>query len=1153
MGRSLTALVIILLVLGLLVGTANLRGAVPQAGASTANSLNGTLRGATGDVLAGAVIELDRIAKRGQANGPEITADTDANGHFLFAGLTPGQYRIEVHWAGKTTASRVWTVEPGNHAIGLHLIARNRRFLLRIQAAGTSTSNPRGIATGNVGSQQVSNLPLEQRDSSKLLLLAAGTTTTGGTGGNFTQQYSIHGQKGTTAVFALDGADTTDPELGGATISDFNVDAIQRIDSVSGVMPASAGEGAAGYTNIISKSGSDQVHGVAFEFLRNSALDARNYFDLGTPANPGRIPPFIRNEFGVTNGGPVFLPHLYDGRDRTFYFVEYQGLRQIQGTTQVLSVPTPAERMGQDTTAFPGDILYVPINPQIQPVLNIYPLPNAPTGAFGANTYATNSKVDTSSNQFSVRIDHRVSEKAQLTGRFTYESTVGPITNPDQTAINPSYVQLFTQGYRGVDIDYVRIPSPTLAMTTTFGFVRSTPLFNSINQTQPALSFGNKLFEAINSEAGGARGTWGNVFQLRQTITKVHGSHSIAGGAEIRVNRDTTDFSFADNGSYSFGSGPAYSPVEILSASGQHNINVGDLLPDALTGFLTGTPYSYSKTVGGRGFPQGDRIGEAGVRRAAFDFFILDNWKAARRLSINYGLRYEINTPFREPHDQSSGPLFLDPAGNNVPYNTPGVVEEWVVNPRPPYRMNWNNWGPRLSVAWQAKDNTVVRAGAGITSLITYSFPNTDLFNLFPSAITTSESAQLGAPIPFSDSVTPFVAPVLYTLQGALVYPKATTTIVAPNTPLDINRFEQDLAALLPGDLVQPFLLGGQSQDYHDGYLATYTLGVQQQWGGLQASASYIGLEGIGIQGNESPNNYQGASPGFAPFSQFNSAGQFTGGFGPENLFADSVHSSYNAGEFVIRKIPTRWRLGFDASYTYSRSIDNSTGGGGFGGGSNPIIQAAAQDPQNLKLEKGPSSFNESQNLSFTVSLGLPFDRFIPHGAFAKIASGWQIMGIGQLSSGLPFTVFSGVQQTGYGNGGGDRPDQIGKPVLSTSRANPTDYFGMGDANPSFFFIPTGVPNGTGPFNGRFGTLGRNTFIGPPLRNLDVALWKDTTIATRSAGQEYKIEFRTEFYNIFNTVNFGLPNNVLTGSGFGFIHSTAANSRQLQVSLKFIY
>lgn len=124
-------------------------------------------------------------------------------------------------------------------------------------------------------------------------------------------------------------------------------------------MPASIGEGAAGYTDVITKSGTNDVHGAFFEFLRNSALDARNYFDHPTPAAPGRIPPFIRNEFGLTNGGPIVLPHFYDGKGRTYYFVEYQGLRQIQGTTQVLSVPTPAERKGLDTTAYPGDTLIV--------------------------------------------------------------------------------------------------------------------------------------------------------------------------------------------------------------------------------------------------------------------------------------------------------------------------------------------------------------------------------------------------------------------------------------------------------------------------------------------------------------------------------------------------------------------------------------------------------------------------------------------------------------------------------------------------------------------------------------------------------------------------------------------------------------------------
>ena len=249
----------------------------------------------------------------------------------------------------------------------------------------------------------MSSLPLNERDFSKLLLLAAGTMTDTNGAANFTQQFAVNGQRGVAAVFAIDGADTTDPELGGATFSNFNVDAIQEVQSSSGVMPAEIGHGAAGFTNVITKSGSNQVHGSAFEFVRNAAFDARNFFDHTSEIDPRRIPPFARNEFGVTNGGPVVLPGLYDGRGKTFYFGEYQGFRQVLGTTQVFSVPTAAERQGIDTTTFPGDTLTVPVSPAIAPLLARYPLPNEPQGPYGPRTYAASSKVVTNTDQFSVR------------------------------------------------------------------------------------------------------------------------------------------------------------------------------------------------------------------------------------------------------------------------------------------------------------------------------------------------------------------------------------------------------------------------------------------------------------------------------------------------------------------------------------------------------------------------------------------------------------------------------------------------------------------------------------------------------------------------------------------------------------------------------
>src|SRR5258705_13762924 len=196
----------------------------------------------------------------------------------------------------------------------------------------------------------------------------------------------------------MDAADVSDAEMGGSTFTNFDVDAIQELQSSSGWMPADVGRGAAGFTNIVTRSGKSGFHGSFFEFLRNSALDARNYFDHPSIAEPGRIPPFRRNEFGFTNGGPVVLPRLYDGRDRTFYFVQYQGFRQVLGTTQVLAVPTAAERAGQDIAKYANgstDTREMPVNTPIAPPITRYAVPNILATVFERATYGAPAIVNT--------------------------------------------------------------------------------------------------------------------------------------------------------------------------------------------------------------------------------------------------------------------------------------------------------------------------------------------------------------------------------------------------------------------------------------------------------------------------------------------------------------------------------------------------------------------------------------------------------------------------------------------------------------------------------------------------------------------------------------------------------------------------------------
>lgn len=1022
------------------------------------------------------------------------------------------------------------------------------------QQAGTQ-QEASGEGNTQLSSQQVASLPLNKRDFTKLLALAGGTTTDTNGANNFTLQFAINGQRGTTAVFAMDGFYTTDPELGGATFSNYNVDAIQEIQSQAGVMPPEIGAGAAGYTNVVTKSGTNQIHGDVFEFLRNAALDARNFFDRRSFVSPGRIPPFQRNEFGFTLGGPVALPGVYDGHGRTFFFGQYQGFRQVLGTTQVLSVPTARERQGIDTLTFPGDTLTVPVNPAVVPVLAGYPQPNDPAGPFGERTYAVSSKVATTSDQASLRLDHRVSDKSQVFARFSWDNTNGPLTNPNQTAINPSFATTFLDRQRNAGLHYTRTMSSHLVLESSLSYIRSTPSFVPLNDIQPALNFGDGLFEPFNGAGGTRTEAFGNLFQIRQIVRWVRGPHTLEAGFETRLNRDATIFGISPNGAYTFGGGTAYSPVAVTSASGKHNIQPGDPLPDSLTGLLTATPYSYTSWVASPGFPQGDHIDEAGDHRDAYNFYFQDTWKAAPRFSMTYGLRYEYDTPIRERNHLTSAPRIVGPGEKLARYWDPGSHLIYLFNPQPPYQRDWGGWGPRVSVDWQATDHTSVHAGASMVTLLLNLWQDNFVTGSIPMAFSPYITALPGAPVPFENAVTPFNAPPVYTPLGQPVFTTPDTKKVPPNTPIDLQRFETDLAALSPGHQIHPLTLFGLAPNFLNGYVATYSAGFERSLGDLKFGAEYVATVGVHLPSAFFPNSYGGADPAFAPFTQFDATAKPVGGAAQIMVLGGQSHSTFHSLQASASKTSGRYGLGFSANYTFSKSLDDTSSvmGPSVAGAGN-VQLATPQDPWNPGADKGPSTFDITHILVFNIIQVLPFDRvsFLrPLGS--HFTSGWQLLNISTLTSGPPFTVYSGIQQSGFGSAGADRPDQVGKPVFSTSRTVREDYFGRGANNASFFDIPIGLPGGTGPNQGRLGTLGRDTFRGPAYKDIDVALIKDTTFGRRGSSEAATLQFRAEFFNVFNFVNFGLPANVVRGTGFGVISKTAGTSRQLQFSLKLIY
>jgi len=1128
-------------------------------------ALTGVIRTVAGAPIAGATVT---VVGKG-AHQERHSVVTAVDGHFALPVSTPGQYSVTIQVPGRPpTAPSVINVSKTTIAV---TVSNENTLAIDVQppAPTPMTPNTNPCASANaagatggekLSSESVSELPLNGRDFSTLLLLAAGTMTDANGATNFTQQFAVNGQRGVEAVFAMDGADVSDPEMGGSTFTNFNVDAIRELQSSSGWMPADIGRGAAGFTNIVTRSGKTGFHGSFFEFLRNSALDARNYFDHPSAAEPGRIPPFRRNEFGFTNGGPVVLPNIYDGRNRTFYFVQYQGFRQVLGTTQVLAVPTTAERAGQDVVTFPDgstDTLQITgaakspgVNPAIVAILARYPLPNNATGAYGARTYAAPSNVATNADQFSARIDQKLGEKGQLFGRFNYDNLTGPTTNPDQTLLDPSFGVNYVDRQRNGVVTYTRTVSPRLLWSASVSFTRTTPSFVTPNHSEPALKLNDGLFEAYNSAAGSVMSAFGNLFQGQLNFAWTTPRHAVKWGIEARLNRDTTYFGISPNGEYDFGGGTVYSPVFIPSASGQHDVQPGQPLPDTLSSLLLGYPYAYTVAVAPTYASNGAHIGPAAINRNNVNAYLEDTWKINPQWTLDYGLRYEVYTPISERADRTSSFLNAFPPA--------GIGQNYLINPQPTYQTNWNGWGPRVQMNWNAPWALHIHAGGAITVIPPNIWQDNFLTGSTPYVVYPRVNAATNGEIAYGFQITPTELPQVFNTAGVNVLASGDPKSVPPNTVMDVNRYQQDLAALSPSHQLSLLSLAGIDRRFGNGSLQTWTLGMERAFGGLTADVAYLGTSAFRLPRMSYPNAYPGAEPQFARFTDFDASGAVTGGFGFESVITDTAHSSYNALQTSLSGKLGHGGPLLQAGYTWGKSLDDVSGVVGGTGSTGAVVQFSPQDPFNTKVERGPSSFDITHAFTLSAAQDLHFEDLGLQSHRTKLLTkGWQLLSISTITSGSPFTVYSGIQQTGEGTIGADRPDQIGTPDLSTAGSSTRrreDYFGLGANNGSLFSIPVGIAGGTGPNSGRFGTLGRNTFRGPAYYDFDFALIKTTPISRRASGVERAaLQFRAEFFNLFNVVNMGLPANTIKGSGFGVISKTAGNSRQIQFSLKVIY
>ena len=599
--------------------------------------------------------------------------------------------------------------------------------------------------------------------------------------------------------------------------------------------------------------------------------------------------------------------------------------------------------------------------------------------------------------------------------------------------------------------------------------------------------------------------------------------------------------------------------MPILSLSGAHDIPAGGLLPDSLTAFLTASPFSYTASAAPPLFAQGQHIGDSAVAREAYNFYAQDQWQVSSRLTITAGLRYEVNSRIKERDQRTSSLVFENSSGASVDAMTPGAQAVLLINNQPAYRLDLNGFGPRLAIDWHLPANLVFHAGGAITTMLPNLWQDNFATGYLPYVVTPLETAAPGAPLTFSNTVQTLALPAVYTPSGQLIYASGNSKAVPPNTPMDVLAL---LSRIWPHwSPSHPTGPGNRAGDRPD--LSAMDTLARTPPGSTGNSATYPRARLTSAPWASRCRGWisRMATPALRPVSRRTPSSIRPG----RSLAATARFTNSQTARTPPtthcrsrrRKTSLRAGLGLQVGYTFSKSIDDTSSvlGGFLTGSSGTLLQAVPQNPRDLGAEKGPSTFDVPQYFSASVIQQLPVSRLPGFRALPRrLSSGWQLSwATGSISSGSPFTVYSGIQQTGAGVLGADRPDEIAQPVLSTSRTIREDYFGLGANNASFFYIPIDVPGGTGPNHGMFGTLGRNTFRGPGMHDVDLSLLKDTPLGTSRNPERAILQFRAEFFNVFNIVNFGLPSNTVLGPGFGEISRTSTPSRQIQLSLKVLF
>jgi len=1079
----------------------------------------------------GALVPNVRVTAKQPATGASRSTLTSSSGTYTLAALLVGTYTVtaEAHGFKSAVAQEITLDVAQQRRVDFTLALAGVQSTVEVNAAPPLLNTTTGTIAGLVSAEQVENLPINGRDITALVFLEPGMAPdTGNMGWQGIQptapsMWISNGNRGETMVGTLDDSDVSDPEMGSIEFTNFNFDAIAEFKVQQNNYSAQYGQGAGTITQIVSKSGSDQFHGSAFDFVRNSAFDARNFFATS-------VPPYRRNEFGTTFGGPIL-------KEKTFFFVEYAGMRQRLGEPVIVPVPTTAERAGIVTiTGSNGqpDELQVPLNPTAQVILNRYPMPNQPDGIFGANTFNFMHSAPTNDDQFSARVDHHLSTKDTLFARASYINNIaGQVDAWAAEMGGAGFSSSILTKNRNYAIAETHLFSPTLLNSFNFTLNRT---IEGLPLLPESLGIPTTVFW------DGSLANWGpdtfstlyvvSVFDPKDNVSWIKGRQSLNIGGEVRREWDNCSSlgGVGPAGMNNFNAGVPLTET-IPSINGGAPLLAGTGSPSGMISMMEGDIDQYERTTVAPGY--GPPVGMdpwLGVRRTTLAGYFQDDIKATSKLTFNLGLRYEMTTVPTEVGDR------LAQVGD-----TGSLYGRVVLNPQPlwlPDRVG-GDFGPRIGFAVDLGKKTVLRGGFGIfTNMIPTVYPDQSM-NGFPNAMLSYNSNAV-----YSLTPQPVSLPPLYTISGQPAVPGLNTKNIPPNTPVNIAPY----AAILG-----PLALWGTTHSFKNGYTTTGNLTLEHEFpGGVAVQASYVADDGISLYNSVFPNAFEGAEPQYTPFSQI------TQGLTEVCLYYNGAHSDYNALQVQARKISPSHGLTFQANYTWAKNMtdaDDVWSASQISGAITP------NNPFDLLAEYARASFDLTQRFVANFEYDLPLGHWQALSPLPRrVTQGWQVLGIFSARSGSPFNVITPYGTVPYGYDDeqyvGTRPNFLqratlnpgGGPQFFSSAVIGSDY----GFNTGFF----GTPTVASPVNGLTvlpapGNLGRNTFTGPGASNLDFSVIKETRIT-----ESKMLQFRAEFFNILNLAPMGTPcgGGCTLGAGnFGYSVGTATVEREIQLGLRFVF